>query len=245
MLHGNEFLTTSASVSEVAISTVDASPLPHSPEAVHLEKRVHGDLYVEIAGPRQHVGYHIGDKLGGAVWNALNNLCPRENVGKDAPCDMKKTKIDDVCYDDDGKEACNSHLEVTVKNVFFKKDDKVRTALMDAIATTARKQSEQDKNCFWREFSNKKESLVAKWKMCNIGQMFTVLVSGGNRIQGRLDVDIRFNSKTKDGPFDCPASVQPVREGLESSVAGKFSEAFGVPFFDTFVQCRPDIKGEW
>lgn len=194
---------------------------------------VHGNLYLEIAGERQHTGHYESRLLAEKIQRCLETHC----AGGDGCAVNKECRVEGVCYNDRGKEKCDGHLKVIITHAWFVggKKSAVIQALVRLIADTYGIQTEDKKNC-WRETFDKD---TVEW--CNVSEQFYVQVSGGAGVHATLNTLVRFGGPAEyppRGPLDCFAIKEATLRHMQNDVTKWLADAYKMPHFDPFISCR-------
>lgn len=108
---------------------------------------------------------------------------------------------------------------------------KVRDAMIELVAGTWGRQKADSKNCVTLEGPEKETH-------CNIGNVAFARASGGQGVNAKLNVWLEAEMPSEFGKFDCIAIKESVNEYMKVRTAPRLGDAFGLPWFDTFVTCR-------
>ncbi|ORX98071.1 hypothetical protein BCR34DRAFT_607050 [Clohesyomyces aquaticus] len=180
-------------------------------------------VYLEIGQRRQHVGTYYGRQLYDRVRNHLDWACPRVSG---SPCDKTKIyKVPNIAFSGkDDRIMYTAWLELTVTDHNFPESWwYIREAMEETVANTFDIATSDSRNCYWKDLKDQNEKPVEKQWWCNAPEYVQAgITSVRPNKKGKmttwhdawLKVNLKFNGKTTEGNFDCPAVVQASRESL-------------------------------
>ena len=154
------------------------------------------------------MGTLVGPQLQDRVTEALDKACPPNLSGNF--CQEDPFIIDSIPTLNGNCLDANASLSLSIKGAkFLRPHNRLREALVAAVAGVFRVMSEDDKNCYWVTAGG------SRLRFYNVGNYVEIGVRSDAGEDAFLCVGLEFEKATTAGNFDCVAIIERTARMLE------------------------------